>query len=204
MSLKYRNKMTVSPSPYFPQMGTIGNVSPNSLFSPPYLSKGENGERGRGRVSLSDLITECDHDAGSMLVSKINRAGGLMYFRVCGSCGATLPSAKGELSHAMVAKSYRVEEIPDKSLTDQVRHDYLARQRLEREALFEKYQAYLDTQEWRDRRGAVVLRDGECQGCGDAIDCVHHLTYENLFVESLDDLVGLCHRCHMLAHKTTT
>lgn len=64
-------------------------------------------------------------------------------------------------------------------------------------------QAYLRTDAWKNLRFKVLERDKyTCQCCG--IDFgplyVHHLTYERLGNELLEDLITLCEDCHKLQH----
>lgn len=64
------------------------------------------------------------------------------------------------------------------------------------------YLAYLQTSIWKEKKELVHKRDGyACVDCGNTkhLDC-HHLTYENLGDESLDELVTLCRSCHKLKH----
>jgi hypothetical protein len=71
-------------------------------------------------------------------------------------------------------------------------------QRLERE----RYNAYLWSPEWRDRRARVMQRAGTlCEGCLEQrATQVHHLTYERKYREMLFDLVAVCDNCHAEIH----
>lgn len=62
----------------------------------------------------------------------------------------------------------------------------------------EKYRAYLASREWAEKRDAVIQRaNGVCERCQlSKVEEVHHLTYERLYDEPLDDLQGLCSSCH--------
>jgi hypothetical protein len=66
----------------------------------------------------------------------------------------------------------------------------------------EKYNAYLCSREWSEKKRAVHRRaNGLCERCRKyPIDNVHHLTYERKYNERLEDLVGLCRRCHEYTH----
>jgi hypothetical protein len=57
---------------------------------------------------------------------------------------------------------------------------------------------YMASREWRLKRQQVIDRaGGVCERCLLAsIENVHHLTYERLGDERLDDLQGLCRPCH--------
>ena len=62
--------------------------------------------------------------------------------------------------------------------------------------------AYLSSPEWKAKRKLVLKRDNyTCQGCGSigALEC-HHIRYDNLTQEPLEDLVMLCRKCHGAIH----
>ena len=61
-----------------------------------------------------------------------------------------------------------------------------------------EYRAYLQSQRWRTLRRAVRLRaKGRCEICRrfSGKECAH-LTYDNIFHETMEDLLWLCGRCH--------
>lgn len=66
-----------------------------------------------------------------------------------------------------------------------------------------KYFTYLGSEEWRKKRKLVLERDKfKCQKCNIKIaDEVHHLTYERLYNEKLEDLISVCSACHKSIHK---
>jgi hypothetical protein len=53
---------------------------------------------------------------------------------------------------------------------------------------------YLKSKEWKAKRKAVKERcQNICERCHKySVDGVHHLTYERLYNERLEDLQGLC------------
>lgn len=68
------------------------------------------------------------------------------------------------------------------------------------------YTAYLSSEEWASKRRLVLARcRGLCEACGAMVEEaeveVHHLTYERVGEELLDDLIGLCPGCHRRAHQ---
>jgi hypothetical protein len=67
------------------------------------------------------------------------------------------------------------------------------------------YAAYLLTEEWRKKRKAAIHRaGGRCQECLVAgLLHVHHLTYERVGREWLDDLIVLCPWHHHCRHNGT-
>ncbi len=61
------------------------------------------------------------------------------------------------------------------------------------------YRDYLKSNLWKDKRRQVLTRaNGKCERCKSIIldPDVHHLTYERVGNERLDDLVVLCFPCH--------
>ena len=75
------------------------------------------------------------------------------------------------------------------------------------------YQRYLASREWGVLKRAVRLRaalgmecwvdDAYCERCQhNRMYAVHHLTYERIGREDLDDLVGLCKGCHAFTSGT--
>lgn len=65
------------------------------------------------------------------------------------------------------------------------------------------YKEYLKSDYWLGIREQVYERDGhKCKLCDSPKNiCVHHLSYENLYNEKLEDLVTLCRKCHYIIHK---
>lgn len=66
----------------------------------------------------------------------------------------------------------------------------------------EKYQAYLCSREWAEKREAVRKRAGDkCERCKVLpIDAVHHLTYARKYDEPLENLQAICRPCHDFTH----
>lgn len=64
------------------------------------------------------------------------------------------------------------------------------------------YPDYLRTQEWQQTRRAKLSQVGhQCRKCGaDRPLHVHHLTYDHVGHEWLDELVVLCKACHRDVH----
>lgn len=67
----------------------------------------------------------------------------------------------------------------------------------------EDKQTYLQSTEWRTLRNQVFTRDNHtCQSCGSqsSLAC-HHIMYDRLGAENLEDLTTLCTTCHTALHK---
>lgn len=64
------------------------------------------------------------------------------------------------------------------------------------------YQRYLQSGAWKAKRRLVRKRsNGTCELCKKRIATqAHHVTYENLGDEPLDDLLDLCFVCHAKQH----
>lgn len=72
-----------------------------------------------------------------------------------------------------------------------------------RNSKYYKYISYLSSAEWKEKRELVFKRDKNiCQLCKTkTADQVHHLTYENLYHEPLEDLISVCYDCHFAYHN---
>ena len=66
-----------------------------------------------------------------------------------------------------------------------------------------EYSAYMNSPEWKKNRYPALVRDGfKCAMCGTAKNLiVHHITYERLGHENMDDLITLCKGCHAKVHE---
>lgn len=70
---------------------------------------------------------------------------------------------------------------------------------------FYKYNIYLQSYEWKILREEVLNRDNHrCQYCNQAKATeIHHLTYEHLGNELLNELISYCSACHLKVHRIT-
>ena len=66
------------------------------------------------------------------------------------------------------------------------------------------HQEYINSPKWKAKRQMVLERDNfRCRKCGTGKNLdVHHITYEHLGNEPLDDLVTLCRCCHEEVHES--
>ena len=64
-----------------------------------------------------------------------------------------------------------------------------------------KYKKYIKSQEWKEKRQAELEAcDFKCEcdgGCIREATQIHHLHYDTLGNESMEDLQALCAKCHM-------
>lgn len=65
------------------------------------------------------------------------------------------------------------------------------------------YYEYMASEAWGEKRFQRMKADGfKCARCGSESSLqVHHLTYERLGHEDMDDLITLCKSCHAKSHK---
>ena len=65
------------------------------------------------------------------------------------------------------------------------------------------YESYIRSCAWQDKRKQrLAIDDFKCQMCGNKENLeVHHVTYDRLGNESMDDLITLCERCHTKVHS---
>lgn len=76
-------------------------------------------------------------------------------------------------------------------------------QKMENETEKIDHQEYINSPKWKAKRQMVLERDNfRCRKCGTGKNLdVHHITYEHIGNEPLDDLVTLCRNCHENVHK---
>lgn len=66
-----------------------------------------------------------------------------------------------------------------------------------------KYNKYMKSKTWDKKRRARLEKDRyTCQDCGatDKPLDVHHLTYERMGKEHIDDIISVCRSCHDSRH----
>ena len=67
-----------------------------------------------------------------------------------------------------------------------------------------RYIKYLGSDAWKFKRTQALVRDNYiCQACkNNPAEEVHHLTYDTLFDEKLEDLLSVCKACHNQLHNS--
>lgn len=66
----------------------------------------------------------------------------------------------------------------------------------------DEYKRYIHSAEWRRKANERLALDKHtCRVCGKPAAEVHHLTYDRFRNEQMDDLVSLCHQCHVKAEE---
>jgi len=113
--------------------------------------------------------------------------------RVRNDAGVGLKRAVKDFGSIRVSRAIEYEEMTSLKVTERLP---IARQW--RRRIF--YLEHLASEKWQRMRAEVISRDkGRCT-CGAKGTDVHHLTYENLGQEELEDLILLCRSCHQKEH----
>lgn len=70
----------------------------------------------------------------------------------------------------------------------------------------QRYYDYLQSNQWAAIKAKRLYRSSyQCDVCGSKYRVqIHHLTYERIFSESLDDLICLCRDHHRIAEEALT
>ena len=129
-----------------------------------------------------------------VLTQQENSRGSWMYIVRCLDCGFDVGSW-------IPYRNVRYEDCIDYDYVffDQIRSNHYQKIKAERK---DNYNNYLQSAEWAKKRMGAMDRDNwKCVFCGDDAVHVHHMTYERIFNEALEDLVSLCERCHQREHS---
>ncbi len=91
------------------------------------------------------------------------------------------------------------EAVPaDWDLQDRTREAHRAQKR---QPWWDWYSTYLSSPAWADKRREVLTRDrNKCLRCSAPATQVHHMTYQNVGYENLDELASVCDACHEWVH----
>lgn len=63
-----------------------------------------------------------------------------------------------------------------------------------------EYKEYLGTPHWQKTKKQKVAKKSFCSVCGFSNVDIHHLNYENIGCEKMQDLIRLCRDCHFTLH----
>lgn len=133
-----------------------------------------------------------------------------LFWRHVDECELALGRLKGgmlidELSwFVSLKKNFRLIGLPKEELfSPEARRRLSRKSQVKHETSYSRYSGYIQSSHWKDIRRQRLAMDGfQCSICGTAKNLeVHHLTYERLGHEDLDDLVSLCKRCHAKVHE---
>lgn len=127
----------------------------------------------------------------------------------CMNCGGSLnrnkPLKRNDYSHQIEGEfdDHKFLEWKDAIKTEATHLYEGIRYRNNQNSHYGKYRNYLRSDEWKRIRTNVLTRDqNTCRICKESPATeVHHLHYDNLFNEPLEDLIAICRACHELEHK---
>lgn len=155
-----------------------------------------------------ERIDTCCRKPDSMITIMHKSTGQYFIFEQCWNCGGKINKK------ALSAKKYGDQIRGEFSET---RYDeYFENLFREKEIIIEdkeyyynnysryaKYLKYLRSPEWKAKRKLALERDNhKCQKCKiKTAEQVHHLTYDNLENEKLEDLMSVCRECHEKIHN---
>lgn len=152
---------------------------------------------------MPDWGDRCKCDGENVVVRRKLTNGQLRFGKQCSVCG------KWQAIKASTVGCQEVAEF-DESIAEKYRDrrkaiadsEYSDKQEKDRV----RYEAYLSSSEWHDKRQRVLIRDeNTCQAClRRPAEQVHHLTYFRIFNEPLFDLVAVCRTCHEALHDGRT
>lgn len=135
-----------------------------------------------------------------------NKNGAIAVVAQCLRCGARAGNSlkvSDRDSFSLADPTLEVEFLAElKVARDAVAIKHIDQFAAQEDDFWAKYDAYLQTPEWRMRRAKVMSRcGGACEGCLEkSATEVHHLTYDHVFDEFLFELVGMCANCHSRIH----
>jgi hypothetical protein len=167
------------------------------------------------RARLDELINEARCPCAQQEPrTRVFCNGGMHYVMQCLACGKHVRTLRRD--EVDLRREALGNQAFDESLVELGRLSSAWRvdeKRAERETLSRQiwqahhaqYKAYLLTDDWRAKRRQRLAHDHyQCQerlpGCCGNASQVHHVTYDRLFDEGLDDLLSVCERCHRTLH----
>lgn len=159
----------------------------------------------KAQTALPDFGAACQHIETQVRAVTVT-GGTKQYAKQCLKCGERIGSAISQVrwhSDQGPKEPPAFDEELRKTYREAVSVPSFKTAREEAHAAFWKlYDQYLASEEWAEKRRAVLQRDaGVCQGCQQRkASQVHHISYAHVGDELLFELVALCHDCHRRSH----
>nr|WP_169605364.1 HNH endonuclease [Microscilla sp. PRE1] len=158
-----------------------------------------------------EKIEECCRNPDTLYVFQYVNGEAKFIREQCYNCGGCLnmnkPLPHKKYAHLVDTRfSFSRERLDayTKSRKEESDQIYAIEGRLKFEKTnYYKYLLHLESDYWKRIRLKVIERDkGVCQECKENIATeVHHLTYDNLYQERLEDLISVCQSCHSRIHQ---
>ena len=151
----------------------------------------------------------CDH-SHTEVRKKISASNAVLVRAQCLRCGSPVgpPIKKAQYSSDGLLALPSWDPDIQRTYWSQHSNSYTEKRRKEEQRAYSEwlryYNAYLRTDEWKQKRRLVILRaQGICEGCRcERASEVHHLTYDHVGEEFLFELVALCDACHKRFHAS--
>jgi len=113
--------------------------------------------------------------------------------------GALIPGAETDIDCRRCLKA--IETAERREYWKQKSEEAQAQREEDDRQWRQRYNAYLNSPEWREKRRRVLARSPLCEGCGKRPSIqAHHMTYKRLGREMLFDLRAVCKHCHDEIH----
>jgi 5-methylcytosine-specific restriction endonuclease McrA len=155
---------------------------------------------------------ECCRDPFKIIV--IDRKDHFLYFirEQCTHCGGCLNKSKPLSSKKYLSEirgefcQHREKEWKDNQQNEGYILSNLKKEHNHFNSPWYKYNQYLSSNIWKEKRKLIFDRDNNiCQICKtEPSSEVHHLTYQNVYNEPLEDLIAICSPCHRKKHDKPT
>lgn len=122
-------------------------------------------------------------------------------YEQCSTCGLKIKGPISQKGLNMNSLPLFDEELSN-ALNEEIYKEYFAIQEelgdIKKNSFFSKYEEYLNSNIWKDKRDRVLKRDNYvCQAClRNKATEVHHKTYKHVFDEPLFELTSVCRSCH--------
>jgi len=139
-----------------------------------------------------------------LLKKKEIKGGGIQYVFQCNDCGG---QASANISHSSLTSTekngcqkydYEFQSLKRSEIYEIARRKSNEEYELKRS----EYHEYLQSEEWKKIRIERLEHDEYvCQLCGEEANTAHHLNYENIYHETIEDLVSVCKPCHDYIHS---
>lgn len=150
---------------------------------------------------ISDPSQCCDYK--NVKIVKLEMSNGkYRKAECCINCLKTYINVKKETPHYMTVSYEERQKLKNSGTTEfsNLYNSILQKRRHYKQ----RYHEYLSSEEWKKKRLERLKIDKfTCQNCGNKssrLD-VHHITYETLYNESINDIITLCHPCHFKLHE---
>jgi len=147
-------------------------------------------------INYQVAVDECKH-VEEQIRYKVASDSRRIYVKQCLNCGRSTQAIKIPLNLGpdnLVPFDYDLQS----DYQEKRRKQYSDLMQIRNEEWWTRYNAYLQSPEWKARRWKVLDRDNHtCQACLEHhATQVHHLTYRHAFNEPLFELVSICSTCH--------